>query len=236
VERLGILDVASAYMNRPMRLGYVSMEMGHPGQVWYRDCYKDVGIATAKTAYMHFDADRGMLKGMMYLKDVAPQNGPFSYIPGSHRWQRPAFASAVQSGFDRAQAEFAQVDDGGLDYVGGYYRPRFADQAGRKAMLSLPRALRGSTHFGDDILDGSELSDELLKQEHVFMAPAGMMLLFDGSQGVHRGSMVREGERWALQLGFYPRDGAEAEPSALETGLRYFKHCAGNLMRLLRPH
>ena len=70
---------------------------------------------------------------------------------------------------------------------GDYYRPRFRHVEDRRDMLSLPVSLRGSTHFGDDILDGSELSDALLDVGHRFVAPAGTVVMFDGSRGIHRG-------------------------------------------------
>jgi hypothetical protein len=63
--------------------------------------------------------------------------------------------------------------------------------------------LRGSTHFGDDLLDGSYLSDALLEREHAFTGPAGTVVMFDGSQGIHRGGQVgKGGARWAVQIAF----------------------------------
>ena len=65
----------------------------------------------------------------------------------------------------------------------------------------LPKDLRGSTHFGDDLIDGSPSSDSLLRQEEVFVGDAGTLVVFDGSKGIHRGSLVDQGERWAIQIG-----------------------------------
>ena len=68
-------------------------------------------------------------------------------------------------------------------------------------MLLLPPLLRGTTHFGDDILDDTDLSRKLLSQEVVFKGPTGTCVLFDGSRGIHRGSLVTTGGRWAVQIG-----------------------------------
>jgi hypothetical protein len=85
----------------------------------------------------------------------------------------------------------------------GYYRPRFKLPEQRRNLLTLPAALRGSTHFGDDLLDGSHLSDALLEREHVFTGPAGTVVMFDGSRGIHRGGQPgKGGARWAVQIAF----------------------------------
>jgi hypothetical protein len=95
------------------------------------------------------------------------------------------------------------MTEDGLDYLDGYYRPRFKLTEQRRNLLTLPAALRGSTHFGDDLVDGSPLSDALLEQEHAFIGPAGTLVMFDGSRGIHRGGQVRKGgARWAVQIAF----------------------------------
>jgi hypothetical protein len=92
------------------------------------------------------------------------------------------------------------MESDGLDYKLGYYRPRFLLKEYRQDLLALPSAFRGTTHFGDDIVDGSELSSQLLAAEETFLGEAGLMVVFDGSAGIHRGSQVERGERWALQI------------------------------------
>lgn len=200
---MGIRQLAAAYLGKPVELYYAALDHSHDRQNWYQDCYADAGVGTPKTVYMHFDADCDMIKGLLYLNDVDAKNGPFSFLPGSHLWERPHFATAVQRGFDAASAkEFAVCEDG-LDYVSGYYRPRFQLLEQRRAMMSLPPHLRGSTHFGDDLLDGSPLSNALLEKEHKFVGPAGTLVMFDGSRGIHRGGQVdKNGSRWVVQVAF----------------------------------
>ncbi len=202
-EKLGLRKLAAAYLGKPVEFCYAALEHSHDGQDWYKSCYADVGIETAKTVYMHFDADSDIIKVLLYLQDVEGKDGPFRFVTGSHRWERPHFATAIQGGFDAASnQEFPKTGDR-LDYLMGYYRPRFKLAEHRRNLLSLPAALRGSTHFGDDLLDGSELSERLLEQEHVFTGPAGTVVMFDGSHGIHRGGQVHKtGARWAVQIAF----------------------------------
>jgi hypothetical protein len=205
VEKDGILDVASAYLGKPMEFYYAALDHAHPAQSWYKDCYSDKGIPTTRTAYMHFDADAGMLKAMLYLVDVGPEDGPFSYVRGSHNWHRSPFISALQNGFDAASRDVFETERDRLDYKLGYYRPRFKLPDQRRNLLALPPPLRGTTHFGDDILDGTETSDALMRREVALTGQAGTCILFDGSQGIHRGSLVTNGRRWAIQIGLRVR-------------------------------
>ena len=203
MEAMGIRELAAAYLGKPVEFCYAALQHSHESENWYQGCYRDAELETAKTAYMHFDADTDIIKGLFYLKDVDAKDGPFSFVLGSHHWERQHFATAVQRGFDAASAKEFPVCDDGLDYVSGYYRPRFQLHDQRRAMMSLPPSLRGSTHFGDDLLDGSPLSDALLEREHTFVDPAGTLVLFDGSRGIHRGGQAgKNGCRWAIQLAF----------------------------------
>jgi hypothetical protein len=128
---------------------------------------------------------------------------------------------AIHKGFDQAQWQVFRWPDQGQYY----YRPRFKLREQRPDMLALPSRLRGSTHFGDDVIDGSPLSEDLLRQEHVFTAPAGTITLFDGSQGVHRGGLVRSGARWVIQIGLRVEQPQTAKPrSLLRKQLSYLKH------------
>lgn len=197
----GVIDAVSAYIGQEMGFLYAALDYSHEKQNWYKDCYRDVGLSTAKTVYMHFDADHDVMKAMLYLKDVGPKNGPFRYVRASHRWQRSTAQCALDKGFDVQQTKMFAMENDGLDYKLGYYRPRYKLPEYRKGLSMLPSNLRGSTHFGDDIVDGSPLSVSLLQQEEVFVGPAGTFVVFDGSKGIHRGSQVDEGERWAVQIG-----------------------------------
>jgi hypothetical protein len=205
-EESGLIDFVSAYTGKEMEFWYVALDHAHPGQDWYKGCYADIGLPTAKTVYMHYDADFDLIKALFYLKDVGPGDGPFRFIPGSHKWARSNLTLAVQNGFDKASGEVFARETRNR----GYYRPRFMLADRRADIVAMPQFLRGSTHFGDDVEDGSQLSKMLLEAEHSFVSPAGTFVLFDGSRGIHRGGQVEPGGvRWAMQVGFRLR---KAEP------------------------
>jgi hypothetical protein len=82
-----------------------------------------------------------------------------------------------------------------------YYRKAFRHPDFRAHFLKLPKPMRGSSHFGDDVPDDWELSQWLLERETSVTSEMANCMAFIGANGIHRGGCVREGRRWALQLG-----------------------------------
>jgi hypothetical protein len=215
----GALDLASAYLGCEMEWKYCALEFSHESQRWYRDCYADAGLPTSKTVYMHLDADTEMVKGMLYLQDVSEEQGPFRYIRGSSNWERSPCTLAIHKGFDSVENEVFEMEPSRLDYKLGYYRPRFKLPEYRKHLMTLPALFRGTTHFGDDVVDASPLSSSLLS--------AGTILVFDGSSGIHRGGQVVRGERWAVQIAMKAvRKPKTSFQSAVETVTQNVRYCA----------
>lgn len=200
LQSKGIVSAVSHYMGCEMEWLYAALDFSHDRQNWYKGCYADSALPTAKTVYMHFDADPDIVKAMLYLSNVDAASGPFRYVRGSHRWRRSPFLFALHKGFDMEQTKSFPMEVDGLDYKLGYYRPRFFLKDHRRDLLTLPSAFRGTTHFGDDIVDESDLSRRLLSCEETFLGPPGTLIVFNGSAGIHRGSQVERGERWAVQI------------------------------------
>jgi len=119
-------------------------------------------------------------------------------VRGSHQWCR----SRAQSFFFKAMDAAANVVLAPQEPVRTvYYRKMFRHPAFREQFLKLPRPLRGTSHFGDDVLADSELSRWLLERETAVTSEMANCAAFIGADGIHRGGCVREGRRWALQLG-----------------------------------
>ena len=68
--------------------------------------------------------------------------------------------------------------------------------------MSLPSELRFNSHFGWDVMPGSELESVMKSEELVMTGPAGKFIVFDGSQLLHRGGLIEAGERIVLQVVF----------------------------------
>ncbi len=236
LRRVGVFELASAYLGCRMEFLYAALDHAHERQAWYKGCYADVGVDTSETAYMHLDADCDIVKAMLYLTDVKPENGAFRFVRGSHRWVRSPFLVALYKGFDCEQDAYFERAQNTLDYEGGYYRPRFHAADHRRELMCLPSSFRGSTHFGDDVIDGTPLSKRLLASEDAFVGSRGTFVLFHGAAGIHRGSQVSAGERWAIQIAFRAsKEKSERPPryvnerlASLRYQLRRLKHLAVN--------
>jgi len=234
LQRSGVLDLAGAYLGCRMEFLYAALDYAHERQSWYKGCYADVGMDTSATAYMHLDADYDIVKALLYLTDVAPENGAFRFVRGSHRWARSPFLIALCKGFDAEQDAYFERAQNGLDYEGGYYRPRFHAAAHRRELMCLPSCFRGSTHFGDDVIDGSPLSKRLLEEEAAFTGGGGTFVLFHGAAGIHRGSQVRRGERWAIQIALRASGASAQRPDRyVKTTLRGLRYHIGRLKRIV---
>jgi hypothetical protein len=86
-----------------------------------------------------------------------------------------------------------------------YYRKWMACNKGRELFAKLPFSLRGTSHFGDDIVANTKLSEQLLADEVTFLSKNENCVTFIGGQSVHRGSQVDSGYRVNLQLAWVAR-------------------------------
>ena len=178
LTRSGILDGVSAYIGRPASLIDVNPQINDPSDDFWRRIFPDRPAAEHPVAYMHRDATGGDIKAILYMCDVTPENGPFSYAIGSQK---------VHSG--RVGDWIEQTNDqSSYSGTGPLNRRRFA---------ALPAILRRKCAFGNDVMAGTEISQRLLSAEWTITAPRGSMVLFD-TKGFHRGGMVNRGERLVL--------------------------------------
>lgn len=206
LRNLGVIEAVGEFSQYKMDLDYCALHLAHEYEDWYQGCYSDVGLGTQKTTYMHFDQDYALIKMMIYLNEfdekLAPL-APFSIIKGKHWMSGSYVRSAFYKELDVTNAEVIATED---KTGTSYYRPVFKYPKYRKEFLKLPAPLQGTSHFGDDIVDGSELSNHLLSIETKMTAELANCALFNGGNHIHRGGMVGKGERWALQVGFRMSD------------------------------
>ncbi len=197
-KRAGVLDVLSEYKQNRMRILGTGLEYSAASQVWHSGLYADANLTDGPLSYLHNDEADHLPKSMLYVTPVTELTGPTQLIPGSNGWERSEFVFRAHKGLDRVTvgryARFAP---------GSEYRITVRDRELRRIFMQLPRVFQGSSHFGDDFLPQSEIARELSARAFQFLPPNGAhALIFDGARTLHRGALVKEGERVALQTGF----------------------------------
>lgn len=172
----GVMDVASAYMQRQGRVIDVNPQINDTSDTFWKDIFPDTPPSQLPgAAYCHRDASGGDLKAIIYMTDVTPQNGPFSYVVGSHRMH-----------ISRADDLICEANDSnGLAGTDVRSRARFA---------ALPKKLMQKGSFGNDLLPTAPLAEDIAGGLWAITAPKGSIVLFD-TKGIHRGGMVESGER-----------------------------------------
>lgn len=194
-KKSGFLDGGAKYYGysiTPMGFG---LELSHEDQTWWKNCYEDVNIPTSKTVYMHNDYDFDYIKAMVYLDEVDVEKGAFSYVKGSHQWKRDHSLTYMNK-----EVESLLLRHPKFKSKSHYYRRTMKTPFGREIFASLPKVLQRPSHFGDDILDNTQLSKQLLEREFWATSDKGNFVLFTGGNGIHRGGNVHKGERIAIQI------------------------------------
>jgi hypothetical protein len=200
-ERCGINALVSAYIGQNMKVNGLALEMGSTTSTWWHNTYIDLA-APPQTLYMHTDESFAYLKAFIYLGDISKSQGAFSVVPGALEKINP---SPIQYLIGRIIASVGRENLSLLHeaYHHLYHQP-FGCAAFRSDFMSLPQEMKYSSHFGWDILPGSELEDWLIEAEQWQEGPAGFFTVFDGAQLVHRALLMEEGEHLSLQVIFSP--------------------------------
>jgi hypothetical protein len=173
-ESSGLMAAVGRYLGRSARLVDVNPQINDQTDDFWSRIFDDLDIELPATAYLHKDASGGDIKAMIYLSDVGPNNGPFSFVVGSHA-ERPG----------RLDDWIAETNDhSGMSSTARHARAAFA---------ALPRRLRQKCAFGNDVVDRA-LCERLSRAEWNIEAPRGSVVAFD-TKGFHRGGMVASGER-----------------------------------------
>lgn len=195
IAKNDIIEMVSEYKGTDMELRYIGWDYSHHRQTWFKNV---IGAEeSSATNYYHMDAEPDMVKMMVYLTDVGESDGPFRYVRGSHRLKRSLFSFGLHLGVDRRVNPLIKGPSGHFNQ--NLFRN------GRSLLMQFPACFIGSTHFGDHLIEGSDLSRYLLENTITFTRSAGSCIVFDGFLGVHAGGNPLSGERLAVQIGFARR-------------------------------
>ena len=179
----GALDTVRRYYGADgSKLRNLTIAVSRPGQSWSTQLFKDVEVETPATTGFHIDTDPAcVLKTVIYLSDVGPEQGAFGCIPTSQHWD--------QDSPNRARARACHK-----------VRLTLMDPDSRHTFASLPKPYQFKASFGGDMLEGAPESLALLESEQRSLGPRGLMTLFD-PETIHRGGHVDTGERIAVIAG-----------------------------------
>lgn len=196
-EESGVNLAISSYHSCPMKVGGLAVELSVENANWWNDSY-GVYNEGINTIYMHTDESLSVPKAIVYLTDVSEKNGPFSVINHGLEYLSP---SPIQFLLGRIIGCVGRNKSSSLY---DYYHKTFGCPKYREHFMYLPEDIQYNSHFGWDIIPSSFIEKELLDQENIQIGDAGSYTVFDGSRLVHRGGLLKEGERIALQVCFVP--------------------------------
>jgi len=179
-SEIGVTEAASAYLQRPVSVAHVVPQINDPTDNFWANHFGDVGVADSPCDYCHIDATYNLLKFIVYVSEVGPNNGPFAYVRGSHR-----ASGGFWDGLIRRANDYA-----GLSWT----KPQF-----RELFYALPRGLRRKAAFGADLTVDNDYTQPILQDEWRVTSKEGDAVLFDPF-GIHRGGMVREGRRLVVTM------------------------------------
>jgi hypothetical protein len=187
-----ILEILSAYKKMNMSFFYAAWDYSHNRQKWFRNNHEYNHISP--TNYYHFDADEDVSKMLIYLSDVSAGDGAFKVVKSSNVHSRSVFLTYAAYVIDtQISSKFRHEDN---LYGRGLFLYR------KDLLLKFPEAFMTSTHFGDDLEEGSALSNFLLDNTVTFERKKGTAVLFDGYNVIHAGGNADKGERLAVQIAF----------------------------------
>ncbi|WP_431204188.1 hypothetical protein ACQ86E_03395 [Bradyrhizobium betae] len=179
-SELGVVDAACAYLDRPVAIAHVVPQINDPTDAFWANHFRDVGVADSPCDYCHVDATYNLLKFIIYVSEVGPDNGPFTYTRGTHRASRRFWDGLIRRANDYA----------GLSST----KPQ-----SRRLFNALPKFLQRKAAFGVDLPAGNEYADAILDNEWRVTSDQGDAVLFDPF-GIHRGGMVRDGRRLVVTM------------------------------------
>ena len=191
------LDTLSSYMNNKYEVSGCSIELSHQDATWWKSEYYE---NKPRTSYFHFDESLNNPKAIVYLSDVNRKKGCLSVCENIENF---IDISPLQKIIGRAIPYIGKSKSSKLlneyDHI---YHQTFGSKAFRSDFSKLPVELMFNSHFGWDIIKGSSLEKTILENEKLFLGKKGATKIFDGGRLLHRGGLVQEGERIAIQVVF----------------------------------
>ena len=193
------LEILHRYMGIKMKVIGLAIELSVPNSNWWKVNHS-VYDRQPNTTYFHFDESLAHPKAILYLSDVTERNGATSCAPN---FVENSMMSQLQFLIGRAITCVGKDDNPDLHkYYNHKYHQVFGCPLFKNDFSRLPEELQFSSHFGWDVRPNTPLENFLMKDEIKIIGEAGTFIAFDGGELPHRGGLLMESERVALQIVF----------------------------------
>jgi hypothetical protein len=177
----------------------LSIELSVPNSNWWRVNHSEYE-RQPNTAYFHFDESLAHPKAILYLSEVTERNGATSCAP---TFVEHAKMSPLHFVVGRAITCVGKEDNPALQkHYNHKYHQIFGCEVFKQDFSRLPEEMQFSSHFGWDVIPQTPLENFLMTDEVKIIGEAGTYIAFDGGELPHRGGLLMEGERVALQIVF----------------------------------
>lgn len=198
-DSFGINQSVSFLCKHKMHVTGLCIELSTPNSSWWKYSYESYS-ESPETEYFHFDESIDHPKAIIYLTKVGVENGPTSLVPNLLESME---LSPLQILIGRVinYPGFSQDILLKERYHPKYHQP-FSCINYRQDFVKLPVAMRFNSHFGWDVIPCSSLEGYMVENEVKMLGEAGRFVVFDGGNVVHRGGLIKSGERVVLQVIF----------------------------------
>lgn len=198
-KALGALDAVSAFIGRKTKVQGLALELSVPQATWWNNAIEGLPRPPG-TLYAHVDEGISFPKSIVYLSNVDTGNGPTGCYPGAFE---ALGLNPLQELVGRVVGNVGSGTDSPLHgYYAKTYHQSTSSPGFRRHFMRLPPSMRFNSHLGWDVAPGSALETSLVEREKQMTGPAGTFVVFDGARLLHRGGLIQQGERVALQVVF----------------------------------
>lgn len=212
-KSLGVLDAVSSYTERKMRVTGLALELSVPQATWWKNSMQGV-TRPPKTLYAHLDEGISFPKSIVYLSEVTGKNGPTGCYPGAYEALK---LNPLQELIGRVVGNVGNNPHSPMrNYYAKQYHQSMTSERFRGHFMRLPASLRFNSHIGWDVTPDSALESILAGGEKKMIGPPGTFIIFDGARLLHRGGLVEEGARLAIQAVFSDTSLAEQVASKVK--------------------
>lgn len=195
----GLLDAVSAYAGCRMEVTGAALELSITQSGWWNSSLGDQ-VEPPRTSYAHLDESIAHPKSIVYLSDVGSEQGPTCVYPQAYQ---SLAATPLQELVGRILNCVGLSDQSPLHgHYARQYHQTMSSKNFRRHYMRLPDAMRFNSHFGWDVLPGGQVEEYLVAREQQMLGPAGTFVIFDGARLLHRGGLMSQGQRVALQVIF----------------------------------